>query len=51
MTIVRMILLPLIAIAIAAGIHFGVGNYDNGYWINQLTIIGIAIIVAAAIHG
>lgn len=50
MTLVRMILPPLVAIAIALGIHFGVGTYDNGYWINQLTIIGISIILAVSLN-
>ncbi len=45
-----MILPPLLVIAIALGIHAGVGNYDNGYWINQLTVIGIAIIMAVSLN-
>lgn len=45
-----MIFPPLIVIAIALAVHFGVGSVDNGYWINQLTQIGIAIILAVSLN-
>lgn len=50
LALVRMLVPPLIAIAIALGIHFGIGTYDNAYWINQLTLIGIAIILAVSLN-
>lgn len=49
-TLIRMLIPPLIAIAIALGIHFGIGSYDNGYWIDQLTKIGIAVILAVSLN-
>jgi branched-chain amino acid transport system permease protein len=50
LALVRSIFPPLVVIAIAMGVHVAVGNYDNGYWINQLTIIGIAIILAVSLN-
>lgn len=45
-----MIFPPLLVIAIALGVHTSVGSFDNGYWINQLTVIGIAIILAVSLN-
>lgn len=46
----RMIFPPLLVIAIAMGVHVVVGRWDDGYWINQLTLIGIAIILAVSLN-
>jgi branched-chain amino acid transport system permease protein len=49
-TLARMIVPPLLAIVFAMMMHFGVASFDNGYWINQLTVIGIAIILAVSLN-
>jgi branched-chain amino acid transport system permease protein len=46
----RSILPPLVVIAIALGVHIGVGTFDDGYWINQLNLIGIVIILAVSLN-
>lgn len=48
--LIRSIFAPLVVLVIAIGVHSLVGRYDDGYWINQLTIIGIAIILAVSLN-
>jgi len=44
------LLAPFSVIFIALAMHFGIGAVDNGYYTNQLTQVGIAIVLAVSLN-